>query len=223
MKRRTLFVMMAIMLLMLPAQGYAKGLYVRDWITISVRSDARDAARVIGMANSNDYLEILQQNEKWAKVRTPDGKVGWVLNRYLTDKTPKALIVDQLSEKVQIQEEKIRSLRDENKQFQKENREQKYKISSLSKDVSKVQGQYDNLKQDSSAYLELKAKHDKLLEQDKSRGAQMEALAAENRSLKNSERLMFILLGGGFVIFGMIIGALFQALRLRPKRAGYKL
>ena len=77
MKQRTVAVLVALLALMLSPDAVvmAKGMYVRDWITISVRSGPYDDAKIIGMANTNDYLEIVDERDQWSKVRIPAGKV----------------------------------------------------------------------------------------------------------------------------------------------------
>jgi len=218
-------IMMCTILMVVAAHSaYAKGVYVRDWITITVRTRPSEDAKIIAMANSNDYLEVIQDKPPhWTKVRTSSGKEGWALTRYLSEETPKALIVDQLSEKVKIQAENILALSDENKQLQKENREFRYKISNLTKGVEKSKSEYENLKNASSAYLELKASYDKLMAADKEHQDQMNTLSKENSRLKTSERIKFTLIGGGFVILGLILGVFLHALSARPKKSGYKL
>lgn len=200
----------------------AKGLYVRDWITISVRTSPLETAKIVGLANTNDFLEVTGEQEDWTKVRTPEGKEGWVQNRYLTDQTPKALIVDQLNEKVKSLSENNMTLQEENKQLQKDNRELSYKTSSLTKEVDKVKGDYDKLTTESSEYLNLKKNYEELLKENKEHAQEMDVLAKENSRLKTSDRLIFTLIGGAFIIVGLVIGVLLQLFRGRPKKAGYK-
>lgn len=203
-------------------QACAKALYVRDWITISVRTSPFETARIVGLSNTNDFLEVLEEKEEWTKVRTPEGKEGWVQNRYLTDQTPKALIIDQLNEKVKSLSGSNRTLREENKQLQKDNRERNYKASSLTKEVDKLKKDYEGLRSASSEYLELKENYEDILNENKAHAQKMAILAKENSRLKTSARLIFTLIGGGFIIIGLVIGVLLQLFRARPKKAGYK-
>jgi len=200
----------------------AKGLYVRDWITISVRTAPHDTSKITGLANTNDYLETLEEQEEWTKVRTPEGKEGWVMNRYLTKQTPKALIIDQLNEKVKSLTKNNQVLREENKQLQKDNRERSYKMSSLSKDIENLKTDYSDLKTSSAEYLELKKSYEDLQGEFKEHSEKVGVLEKENSRLKTSERIIFTLIGGGFIILGLVIGVFLQLVRSRPKKAGYK-
>jgi len=202
--------------------AFAKGLYVRDWVTITVRTSPSPEARILAMANTNEFLEIIEEQGEWSKVRTPKGKVGWVLNRYLTSNTPKALIVSQLSEKVKSQADIISELREDNKRLGKESQKLKFGISGLNTKIGRLTKDYEDLKKASTTYLELKAAHDKLLEETKVKDMKMEEISKENQRLKTSERLAFTFIGGGFIIFGLLIGIFIQSLRSRPKKSGYK-
>lgn len=224
MSRHSIMVfLVCLVFIMVPFQQVsAKGLYVRDWITISVRIAPQETAKIVGLANTNDFLEVIEENEEWSKVRTPDGKDGWVQNRYLTKQTPKALIIDQLNEKVKSLTENNKTLREENKQLQKDNRERNYKVSSLSKEVDKVKNEFDDLKTASTEYLELKKRYEDLQGEFIVHSEKMEMIAKENNRLKTSDKLIFTLIGGGFIIFGLVIGIILQLFRSRPKKAGYK-
>src|SRR5690554_3673944 len=63
--------------------AHAAGMYVRDWITITVRAEPDDNAKIIDVAKSNDYLEVLSERGDWTRVRSGKGKDGWVVSRYL--------------------------------------------------------------------------------------------------------------------------------------------
>jgi len=223
MRKSGLMLLLALTLLLPFQPVQAKGLYIRDWIGVPVRVAPGDGAREIGQASSNDLVEVLQVNTEWALVRTPAGKVGWIRNRYLTDKMPKSLLIEQLGLKVNQQTDLINRLNEDNKQLQKENREQKYQISVLTHGVDKAKREVENIKSASSTYLELKAQHDKLKEGAAERDQRLRQLEDENRSLKTSQRVQFVLLGGMLVVFGFVIGVMLQSLRLRPKKPGFRL
>lgn len=222
--RKSTYVVVLALLLVLPAQSLlARGLYVRDWISVPVRVAPSDGARQLTMTNSNDFVEILGVQPQWAMIRTPSGKVGWVRDRYLTDKMPKALLIEQLGLKVTQQGELVNRLSEENKLLQKENREQKYQISTLSRGVDKAHREVENIKTASSTYLDLKARYDELKSGSSARDQKLVSLQDENRRLKTSQRVQFVLLGGLLVIFGFGVGVLLQSLRLKPKKPGFRL
>jgi SH3 domain protein len=222
-KTWAVFLLCALIVLSMEYGLYAKGLYVRDRVNLPLKKSPSENSQVMGMANSNDYLDVKEESGDWVKVTTPDGQEGWVATRLLTSETPKALIVEQLNEKVKSLANTIDALQERNKILEKENRELKYSVSNLNTAIGKSKGEYDNLKQASSTYLELKEFHEKLVSADQAKTKQMEALTKENSSLKTSERLKFTLVGGGFIIIGMILGIMLQSVRLKPKRSGYKL
>ncbi|MDT8274116.1 MAG: TIGR04211 family SH3 domain-containing protein, partial [Desulfomonilia bacterium] len=136
-----------VILLVQACPLHARGMYVRDWITITLRTAPSEGARDIGLANTNDFLEILQEQGEWYRVKTPGGKDGWVQARFLTNQTPKALIIEQLNDKVQSLTEANRALEEENKQLQKDNRERNFKLSSIAKEMEKSKQDYDTLKE----------------------------------------------------------------------------
>ena len=75
-----------------PGQLHAKTVYVRDWIVINIRSAPNDASATVAYANTEDQLELTEEADGWSKVRTGDGKEGWVGTRFLTDKPPKGVL-----------------------------------------------------------------------------------------------------------------------------------
>lgn len=202
---------------------YAKGLYVRDRVNVPLKRAPSENSQVIGMASTNDYLTVQEENGEWTKVTTPDGQEGWVSARLLMTETPRALIIGQLNEKLRASSDTIKTLEEQNKTLAKENRELQNNIGSLSTDVGRSKEEYDKLRTASTTYLELKAEYDKLLNEDKVKARRIDELAKENTRFKTSERIKFTFMGGGFILIGMILGGMLQAVRSRPRKSGYKM
>ncbi|MEQ1439198.1 TIGR04211 family SH3 domain-containing protein [Fontimonas sp. SYSU GA230001] len=79
---------LCLMLLLLPAASWAqKQQYVNDEITVSLRDGPRNDATFLGLLKSGDAVTVLENlgEQSFAKVRTADGRVGWVTARFLTD------------------------------------------------------------------------------------------------------------------------------------------
>ena len=222
--RQKVFAFMAVVVLSLVwVQGLcAAGLYVRDGARAPVRESPYESSRIVGMASSNDYLEIFESQGDWSRIKTPQGQEGWVSNRFLTKQMPKELIISQLGEKIKSLTEENTTLQEQNTQLQKQSREHAYKLSGQSKEVEEAKRQYDRLKEESSHYLNLKASYEALQVQFKTASEKMETLDRENKRLKTSERLIFTLVGGGFIIIGLVIGSLLQFMKAKPKKGGYK-
>lgn len=202
---------------------YAAGLYVREGSSAAVREAPYSNAKIIGMAESNDYLEIFETQGEWSRIKTPKADEGWVQNRILTKQMPRVLIINQLNEKIKALTQENMTLQEENTQFQRDNRERTFKMSGASREIEDIKQQYENLKLESSQYLDLKNRYTTLQKQFKETSDTMDKLTRENSRLKTSERLIFTLLGGGFIIIGLVIGSLLQMFRGKPKKGGYKL
>lgn len=219
-----LFVLLGMLLIaaMPVRDAHAAGLYVRDGVSAVIREFPYDNSRVMAMAQANDYLEIFEGRGEWLKIKTPKGEEGWIQSRFLTKTMPKKLVIDQLNEKIKALTEENTALQEENAQLQRDTRERSYKMSGFSKELEDARKQYDTLKQESSRYLELKSRYDSLQAQMKESVDKMDLLKRENSRLKTSERLIFTLVGGGFIIIGLVIGTLLQFFRGKPNKGGYK-
>jgi len=197
--------------------AYAAGMYVRDWITIAIRTEPDENARTISVAKSNDFLEVLSEDGEWSRVKGSDGKEGWVLSRYLTKQMPKTLMSDRLKDQVKSLTEQVAELKEENKRLQKEN-----KALSSSEELKALRDEYNRIQQESGEYAQLKKRNDELEKRFKEESGRIEQLTRENNRMKTSERLVFTLLGGGFIGAGFVIGMVLQTFRGRPKKAGYR-
>jgi SH3 domain protein len=220
---KTAIVLACLSLILSPlSNAAAAGLYVKDGASVPVREAPYENSRITGMATQNDYLVIFEGRGDWLRIKTPKGEEGWVQSRFLTRQMPKTLVMDQLNEKIKTLTEENLALQEENTQLQKENRERSYKISGASKELDDARKQFELLKQESSQYLDLKSRYLALQGQFREASEKLEQTTRENNRLKTSERLVFTLVGGGFIVIGLVVGTLLQFMRTKPKKGGYK-
>lgn len=84
------------LLLLLPASALAqKQQYINDQITVSLRDGPRNDATFLGLLKSGDAVTVLENlgEQSFAKVRTADGREGWVTSRFLTDEPAAASLL----------------------------------------------------------------------------------------------------------------------------------
>ncbi len=202
----------AVLLFASPEFLHAKSMYVRDWIVITLRSAPNETSLAMGMASTNDQVEVLEEADGWVRIQTRDGKEGWVAARFLSPQPPKTLQVKQLDEKI--------------KSLQVENMRLRGLIASHTTGGASagagVQGTGIPPEVTFADCPSLKADHDKLVRTSQECTKKLGIVDAENSRLKTSERLIFTFIGGVFIILGIVIGLLIQMVGARSKKHGYK-
>ena len=192
---------------------HAKGMYVRDWIVITLRTAPNETSQAVGSANTNDLVEVLEEGDGWTRIQTKDGKDGWVASRFLSTQPPRTLFVKQL-------EDRIKALQDENLRLKG------LAASRTSGGVVPPSAMQQGVRIPPEIAFgnctELKQGYDKLLGESQECSRKMMSLTTENDRLKTSERLIFTFVGGVFILLGVIIGLFVQVVRARQKKQGYR-
>jgi len=102
-KRRLLkmkhFIFIGVWLVLFSAAVQAETIYVSDLAEIAIRSGQGVDHKIIAMTKSGQQVEVLETNDQWTKIRLPDGKEGWVNNRFLTSKLPCIIELEELKKK----------------------------------------------------------------------------------------------------------------------------
>ena len=70
--------------------------YVSDVLIINLKTSVEAPFKVVTTLYSNDRLELLEIDGRFSKVRTEEGQEGWIASQYLTNKTPKTVIIEEL-------------------------------------------------------------------------------------------------------------------------------
>ena len=198
--------------LWLPGPALAATAYIIDELRVSLRSSPCEGCAVVerGMP-SGTRLEVAESRDGWSRVRSPAGKEGWVLSRYLSD-TP-------------IARDQLDTLRQELEQLQEENQSLRERLAEstpghesdpqLSANTPGVR-LYDLPPADSAG---LHAQNEELLKRNRILQSEAEVLLARLEQAENNERQLWFFYGGVLVVLGAILSALVP--RLKPLRRGY--
>lgn len=93
---RAVSLVIAMTTLLLCSTAAAETLYVTDQLYLGLYASKEASGRPLSTVVSGTPLNVLERGARVAKVRTPDGSVGWVKTAYLVADKPARLIVSQL-------------------------------------------------------------------------------------------------------------------------------
>jgi SH3 domain protein len=214
------FFMVLIGLLILPAVGAAETVYVSENFEVTMRTGPGTDRKIISLVESGKALEMVEKGDEWSMVREPNGKEGWVLNRYLTTNQPCAMVLDQVKQDYDGLNDKYKNLKQNFDQIQAQKKTADADLSQSQQDRDKLSHAYENLKKDSADFLKLKQRYQEMsadLEAEKTRSAKLDE---ENMQMKRSHIIQWVWTGGGIMLLGFFIG-LFSSNRRKSRSSLY--
>ena len=185
--------------------------YASDEMHITFRSGPASDRKIIKLLVSGQGLEVLQKEGEWAQVRLPDGKEGWVLHRYLTVEEPCDMVLARLRSQHATLAARADVLGEENNELKSSNKTLTSDLQTTQTDLAKTQKALNNLKKESTTYLELKAVHQKSTTRLAEQSERVDALENQLARVKNNYKMF--LTGAAILVLGLIIGVL-----SRPKK-----
>ncbi|MBW1678916.1 MAG: TIGR04211 family SH3 domain-containing protein [Deltaproteobacteria bacterium] len=178
---------------------YAKTLYVKDIIQITVRTGPAIDYKVIALLKTGDRVELIKQSGDWYLVRFSKDREGWVLARYLIEEIPNSLLAQKLKSEQKTDKELINKLKEENRALKRKN-----KI--VTAQLAETRKNFDELREGAEDYLNLKEEHEKTKNKLGELITSGEQLAFENKVLKDVKNIKWFLSGGGVMLSGWLIG-----------------
>ena len=215
--RRFLF-LMAILSMLTAAPASAKTMYITDLFRVTLRTGTSNEYKVIAMLKSNDEVELLEEQDSWARVRSKNGKEGYILSRFLTSNIPKPSIINRFQQRVENLEREINGLRKIKKNLGQSKLELESNVTSREKELAKVRRDYEELKSDSTGYIELKELKDKLEIRNKYLENQTGSLMEENKHLKKQRDSLWFASGAGVLLIGWLLGLVMAHARISRRR-----
>ena len=200
------FVFTGILLLLFSTPILAETLYVSDVLKLTVRVGKGQDYKIISVIQSGQTVEVLQPEGKWAFVRLPDGKEGWVLTRYLTSKITNNVRLQWLQKKHKKLTVQTATLLEENTKLKNEKKELDSMLKKAEKSVEELNKSYETLKTESADYIELKSKFKKTASQLAEQTEKAEKLEKELTKLEFKRTIRWFLAGAGVLLLGFLLG-----------------
>lgn len=192
--------------------------YVKDVLTITLRSGAGDEFKVLKGLKSGTHLQLKATSEDgvWSQVTTDKGLEGWVKTRYLVDEPVsfEKLILTQ--RELDKSRSDLAELKGKHSEVKKELAETKRTASGLDKDKAKQKKELEYIKKVSASAISLDKKNQELMTQNEELKISVDTLRAENERLQSNKDLNYILMGGFLIVLGLFLGWLL------PKLSGRK-
>jgi len=220
-----LFALTLLLTLCLPGTGNtADTLYVSDTtLEANLRSGTSQDNRIIGMLRPGTKVTLTSEQDGWAKVTLEDGRTGWILRRYLSERPPWRETAERLQKENEQLRTKLNTVRTDYQQMMQKSTELQKKMDSQQSELLSAQSDYEELKKSSTNYLNLKMAYENLQNEARQTKAKLDELEKAYGKLKTSRALRWFLSGAGVLILGWIIGSSMARVKRRRSSDYYKL
>ena len=180
--------------------------YISDTVKVTMRTGPGNDRKIISLLSIGTKVEVVQPGDEWTLVRLANGKEGWVINRFLTDKLPSDIELNTLKSKYEALRASASEMQEKNSLLKAENEKLTTEFAVSRKKLQETTDDYEALKTDSKEFLKLqsefKAASSKLAEQTK----KAEKFEDELTKLLWNQNIKWFLSGAGVLILGFIIG-----------------
>ena len=93
----------------------AKTMFVTDTCTINVRVQPGEEYRIMDQLAADETVDVLETQDKWARISFKGGLEGWMLAQYVTAEKPKSMRIADLEKQLQDQAARMNELEPKDK------------------------------------------------------------------------------------------------------------
>lgn len=202
--RKPLPILLALCLLATAALAETR--YVTDELTLTFRSGPSNEHKILSFIKSGQRLEVLEDGERWSKVRLPDGREGWVLSQYLVGEPASRDLLEGLKAKHQSLTEQAERLMADNERLTEENRKLQAEVAEYEKALEALRADYDALQRDSAGFTALKQKYEKTAAELEDKTKRLTQLEDQVASMELNHLIKWFLAGSGVLVAGFFLG-----------------
>jgi SH3 domain protein len=197
----------------------AATLYVTDSLEITLRTGESNRYRIIRMLPSGTPLEVLSVNKAtdYARVRTEDGTVGYVLERELQDEPAARVRILELEQRLAELMAEPEALTAKLAALQTEHARIDADFQALQREKQRLEEELATIRHASANILDITSDRERLRIQVSELTRERADLQQANRDLSNQTNQRWFLIGAGVILVGVLIGLLLPHLRFRRR------
>ncbi len=201
----------------LAQQGEAR--WITDRFEVTMRTGKSTKQSIVRMLPSGAQVEVLETDREagYARVRTPSGAEGWVLNRYLVSTPPARVRLPELEQRLARSEARNQALEKEKRALEQQLRELQQRISALEGSKSGLQQELAKIRQLSANVVQIDEQNALLRERLGETERTLTELQLENQRLASRSSREWFIVGAGVLVFGMLLGLILPRIRWRRK------
>ncbi|GHD45147.1 SH3 domain protein [Marinobacter persicus] len=192
----------------------ARTVWVDDQLYLPLRSGAGNQYRIVQNAMpSGTALEVLETSGEYTRVRTPQGREGWVRSQYLSNEPIAADLLEDTRNELENAQQRLSELNEQLEQVTEERNRLERQENNLSGRAEELQQELTRIKNVASDALNLERRNEELLQENQKLSDELEILAAENERLEAGRESNFMLLGAGLVFGGVLLALIVPMLK----------
>ena len=198
--------------------------YVSDTtVEANLRTGTQKENRIIALLRPGTQLEVLREEAGWAEVNLADGRTGWILKRYLSERPPWRLTAEKLATENEQLRAQVATIKGGHQELLQRNKELQKQMDLQQGELEKVRRDYEELKNSATNYLNLKVAYENLQKGARQSNAKLDKLEKASGKLRTSTGIRWFLSGAGVLLLGWLIGSSMARLRRRRSSDYYKL
>ena len=204
--------------------SFAATFYVSDTtLEANLRTGTQKENRIIALLRPGEKVELLGEEDGWAEVTLADGRTGWILRRYLSERPPWRVTAEKLDTENKQLRAQLATIKGGNQDLARKNSELQKQADLQQNELEKVRRNYEELKNSSTNYLNLKMAYENLQKGARQNNAKLNELEKAYGKLKTSTGIRWFLSGAGVLLLGYAMGSSVARLRRRRSSDYYKL
>ncbi len=201
---------------------HAQTRYVTDDFKVMLRTGPSVQNKIVDSLNSGKRLEVLREDagNGHSQVQTADGKIGYVLTRFLSVNPSSRSRVKYLEGQLKKLRSKPGELQALLATSQEENQELITRNLTLTNQFKQASQELTRIKEVSADAVNLSQRSAKLESEVQQLLLQLDDIRIQNEVLKDQSAKRWYVLGGGTVLIGLLLGWILSIAK-RPRRQSW--